>query len=178
MPSISYNTVMDYLGVFDRLHLIANQPAFDPNIRSSARVGKAMKRHLTDPSLAVAALRISKERLVNDLRTFGLLFESLCERDLQIYSRTIGGELFHYRDSHGREIDAVIEMPDGKWGAFEIKLGANQIDDAAVKLIDIKKKMDDGGNGPSTLCVICGLADHAYRRDDGVYVVPITSLRP
>ena len=75
-------------------------------------------------------------------------------------------------------IDAVIEMPDGKWGAFEIKLGANQIDDAAVKLIDIKKKMDDGGNGPSTLCVICGLADHAYRRDDGVYVVPITSLRP
>ena len=178
MPSISYNTVMDYLDVFDRLHLIANQPAFDPNIRSSARVGKAMKRHLTDPSLAVAALRISKERLVNDLRTFGLLFESLCERDLQIYSRTIGGELFHYRDSHGREIDAVIEMPDGKWGAFEIELGANQIDDAAVKLIDIKKKMDDGGNGPSTLCVICGLADHAYRRDDSVYVVPITSLRP
>ncbi len=178
VPLVSYNTVMDYLDVFDRLHLIENQPAFDPNIRSSSRVGKAVKRHLTDPSLAVAALRIDKERLKNDLKTFGFLFESLCERDLQIYSRAIGGELFHYRDSRGEEIDAVIEMPDGRWGAFEIKLGGNQVDDAARNLLRIGEKMNAEGNGPSVLCVICGLMDHAYRRDDGVYVVPITSLRP
>ena len=178
VPLVSYNTVMDYLDVFDRLHLIENQPAFDPNIRSSSRVRKAVKRHLTDPSLAVAALRIDKERLKNDLKTFGFLFESLCERDLQIYSKTIGGELFHYRDSRGEEIDAVIEMPDGRWGAFEIKLGGNQVDDAAKNLLRIGKKMNAEGNGPSVLCVICGLMDHAYRREDGVYVVPITSLRP
>ncbi len=178
VPTISYNTVMDYLDVLDRLHLIENQPAFDPNIRSSSRVGKAVKRHLTDPSLAVAALKIDNERLMNDLRTLGLLFESLCERDLQIYSRTIGGNLFHYRDSRGEEIDAVVEMPDGRWGAFEIKLGGNQVDEAAKNLIRIGERMNAGGNGPSVLCVICGLMDRAYRREDGVYVVPITTLRP
>ncbi len=177
--SVSYNTVGDYLDVFDRLYLLDDQPAFDPCLKSSVRVGKTAKRHLADPSLAIAALNVGKERLMKDLKTFGCFFESLCERDLRIYAESLGGQLSHYRDDSGREIDAVIEMPDGNWSAFEIKLGAHKINDAADSLKKISSMMEKhGGNAPKTLCVICGLTEHAYRRDDGVYVVPITMLGP
>lgn len=176
---VSHNTVGDYLDVFDRLYLRDDQPAFDPLLKSSARVGKTAKRHLADPSLAIAALNVGKERLMKDLKTFGCFFESLCERDLRIYAESLGGQLFHYRDDSGREIDAVIEMPDGNWSAFEIRLGAHKIGDAAESLKKISSVMEKhGGNAPKTLCVICGLTEHAYRRDDGVYVVPITMLGP
>ena len=131
---MSPTTVSNYAELFDRMFLTENQPAFDPNVRSSMKVGKMPKRHLTDPALAIAALRLSKRELLGDLVTFGLMFEALCERDLQIYASVNGGKLYHYRDGRGNEIDAVVEMPDGSWGAFEIKLGTNQIDDAAAKL--------------------------------------------
>ncbi len=177
--SVSYNTVGDYLDVFDRLYLLDDQPAFHPYLKSSVRVGKTAKRHLADPSLAIAALNVGKERLMKDLKTFGCFFESLCERDLRIYAESLGGQLSHYRDDSGREIDAVIEMPDGNWSAFEIKLGAHKINDAADSLKKISSMMEKhDGNAPKTLCVICGLTEHAYRRDDGVYVVPITMLGP
>ncbi len=177
--SVSYNTVSDYLDVFDRMYLLEDQPAFDPGLKSSVRVGKVAKRHLADPSLAIAALNVGKERLMKDLKTFGCFFESLCERDLGIYAENLDGRLLHYRDDYGREIDAVVEMPDGSWSAFEIRLGAFMIDDAAGSL----KRIDSfvrkhGGNAPKTLCVICGLTGYAYRRSDGVYVVPITMLGP
>lgn len=177
---VSYDTVVDYLDVFDRLYLIENQPAFDPNLRSSTRVGKTVKRHLTDPSLAIAALGVGRERLIRDLNTYGFFFESMCERDLDIYSRSIGAKLYHYRDDSGMEVDSVVEMPDGRWGAFEIKLGANRIDEAAENLLDFRRKMEKHGaaSPPCSLCVICGLTGHAYMRSDGVYVVPITSLGP
>jgi len=177
---ISYDTVNGYLDVFDRLHLLANQPAFDPNLKSGTRVGKNVKRHLVDPSLAVAALNVDKERLMIDLKTFGCLFESLCERDLAIYSEYIGAKQYHYRDSNGLEVDSVIEMPDGRWGAFEIKLGSNQINAAISNLRRFKDAMTNRGanSTPSALCVICGVGDRAFRTDDGVYVVPITSLKP
>jgi len=178
--SINVDTVSDYLNALDRLFILEDQLAFTPNIRSSIRVGKSAKRHFSDPSLAVALLGASPERLKNDLNTFGFLFESLCTRDLRIYAESFGAQLLHYRDASGREIDAVIELPDGKWGAFEIKLGANQIDEAANNLIAIKKFMEANSmaKAPEILCVICGLTNIAYTRADGVMVLPITALKP
>lgn len=177
---ISYDTVTDYLDVLDRLFLIDNQPAFDPSLRSSTRVGKRVKRHFTDPSLAIAALKVGKERLMKDLRTYGFFFEAMCERDLGIYARTFGAEQYHYRDDSGCEVDSVIEMPDGSYAAIEIKLGASKIEAGAGALLDFRDRMQKhkARSVPCALCVVCGLADRAYMRDDGVYVVPVTMLGP
>ena len=178
--SLSYDTVADYLDVFDRLYLLDNQPAFDPGLRSSARVGKRVKRHLTDPSLGIAALNVGKERLTRDLNTYGFFFEAMCERDIGIYARSFGAEQYHYRDDSGTEVDSIVEMPDGSWAAIEIKLGANKIDEGAKSLLKFRDKMErhKARSVPCALCVVCGLADRAYMRDDGVYVAPITLLGP
>lgn len=178
--SIDVDTVTDYLNTMNRLFILEDQRAFNPNLRSSIRVGKSVKRHFVDPSLSVAALGATPERLINDLKTYGFLFEAMCIRDLRIYSESFGAQLFHYRDDAGREIDAVIELPDGRWGAFEIKLGANQIEQAAKDLHAIKKLMetDPKAKAPDILCVICGLSSFAYTREDGVMVIPITALKP
>lgn len=123
-------------------------------------------------------MKATPDKLINDLETFGLLFEALCERDLKIYAEAFEAQVFHNQDYANKEIDAVIELKDGRWCAFEIKLGANQIDTAAKSLIDIRDKIIiDGGIAPSVLCVICGLSNAAYQRPDGVYVVPITALK-
>jgi len=177
---LAADTVRDYVGVLERLFLVEDQRSFSPNLRSSVRVGKSSKRHFVDPSLAVAAIGATKERLVNDLRTFGFLFESLCIRDLRIYAEAAGAKLFHYRDDRGREIDAIVEWPDGRWGAFEIKLGMNQIDEAAQSLLALKAlmKTDPAAVAPEVLCVLYGVGQAAYTRPDGVMVIPITALRP
>lgn len=139
---------------------------------------QAEKRHFADPSLACALLRATPEVLLGDLETLGFLFEALCERDLRIYAEAFGAGLYHYQDYRNQEIDAVVELPDGSWSAFEIKLGANQIDGAATKLLEIRRQFeaDPKGRPPAALCVICGLSSAAYRRPDGVFVVPITAL--
>ena len=175
---MSDETVKSYMSVLDRMHLIEDQPAFNPNLRSSVRVGKSPKRHLTDPALSIAAMELSKDMLVDDLNLFGFMFEAMCERDLQIYANSMRGHLYHYRDAKGREIDAVVELPDRRWGAFEIKLGANQTDAAAEELINIKEMITNDGSGrpPEFLCVLSGMESAVYRREDGVYVIPITSL--
>ena len=177
--TIDVDTVADYMNVLQRLFLLEDQCAYDPNLRSSVRVGKSAKRHFVDPSLAVAALGATPERLINDLNTYGFLFEAMCIRDLRIYAESFGGQLFHYRDSYGREIDAVVELPDGRWGAFEIKLGANQIDPAAENLLSIKAFFDSNpeAQSPDILGVICGLTNFGYTRDDGVMVIPIATLK-
>lgn len=175
---IDTDTISCYLDIFTRLFLLDNQPPFASGIRSSVRIKQAEKRHFADPSLACALLKVTPDRLTNDLETFGFLFEALCERDLRIYAESFDGKLYHYQDYNNREIDAVIELPGGKWCAFEIKLGANQIDKAAEGLIKLKNSIEaEGGIAPSVLCVICGLSSAAYVRDDGVFVVPITALR-
>ncbi|MBP5684806.1 MAG: ATP-binding protein [Candidatus Methanomethylophilaceae archaeon] len=173
-------TVADYIDVFDRLFLISNQTAYSPNIKSPLRVGKTPKRHLIDPALSLAALGVDPERLCMDTDVFGYYFEALCERDLAIYAEYIGGKLYHYRDHSDHEVDAIVELPDGRFGAFEIKLGAKEIDDAANNLLDIVEMWRRNGAKtlPTVLCVICGMTNAAYRRPDGVYVAPITSLRP
>ena len=177
---IDINTVKDYLDIFERLFILDNQPPFSTGVRSSVRVKQAAKRHFSDPSLACSLLKLTPASLLGDLETLGFLFEALCERDLKIYAESFGGALYHYRDYRGRKIDAVIELPDGQWCAFEIKLGANQIDAAAQSLLNIQKEFADDPKGkpPAALCVLCGMANAAYRRPDGVFVVPITALKP
>ena len=176
---IDVDTIASYLDIFSRLFLIENQPPFSTKIRSSVRVKQAEKRHFADPSLAAALLGATEEKLLGDLNTLGFLFEALCERDLRIYADAFGAQLFHYQDYQNREIDAVIQLPGGDWCAFEIKLGANQIDEAAASLVKLKNDIEHepGGIPPKILCVICGMSSAAYRREDGVYVVPVTALR-
>jgi predicted AAA+ superfamily ATPase len=176
---IDIDTVASYLDIFERLYLIDNQLPFSANIRSSSRIKTAKKRHLADPSLACALLNATPQRLIGNLATFGFIFEALCERDLKIYAESFGASLYHYQDYRNREIDAVVELPDGKWCAFEIKLGANRIDEAAANLTGIRDAiLHDGGAAPSVLCVICGMSNATYVRPDGVLVVPVTALRP
>lgn len=176
---IDSNTISAYLDIFKRLFITDNQPPFSVGIRSSVRVKQAEKRHFADPSLACALLKATPAGLLNDLETLGFLFEALCERDLRIYVESFGANLYHYQDYKNQEIDAVIELSDGSWCAFEIELGANQIDAAAANLLKIKKQIEEEPNGspPAVLCVLCGLANAAYRRPDGVFVVPITALK-
>lgn len=171
-------TVAAYLDIFRRFFITDDLPPFSAGIRSSVRVKQAEKRHFADPSLACALLRATPEVLLGDLETLGFLFEALCERDLRIYAEAFGAGLYHYQDYRNQEIDAVVELPDGSWSAFEIKLGANQIDGAATKLLEIRRRFeaDPKGRPPAALCVICGLSSAAYRRPDGVFVVPITAL--
>ena len=172
------DTISTYLDVFRRLFLLDNQPPFAPGARSSIRTKQAEKRHLADPSLACALLKLSPAGLIQDLETFGFLFEALCERDLRIYANCFDGELYHYRDYRDNEIDAVIELPDKSWCALEIKLGANQIDKAAENLLTVNEKIKQADGVPaSTLIVVCGLANAAYQRSDGIFVVPITALK-
>ena len=176
---IDVDTIASYLDVFSRLFLIDDQLPFSSKIRSSVRVKQSVKRHFSDPSLACALLKATPEKLLGDLETLGFLFEALCERDLKIYAESFGGQLYHYQDYQNREVDAVIELPDGEWCAFEIKLGANQIDGAADALLKLKSAIEKekGGRPPKVMGVICGLSNAAYRRPDGVYVVPVTALR-
>lgn len=175
---IDVETVASYLDIFNRLFLTDNQPPYATKLRSSVRVKQAEKRHFCDPSLACALLKATPAKLIGDLETFGFLFEALCERDLKIYAESFGAALYHYQDYAGNEIDAVIELPDGGWCGIEIKLGANKIDEAAENLVHIREKIiKDGGKAPSALIVLCGLTSAAYRRPDGVYVVPLTALK-
>lgn len=174
--SISRNTVTDYLNVLDRLHLILNQNSFMYKIRSRLNVGKNPKRHFVDPSLGCAILNITPEKLMNDLETMGLYFEALCERDLRIYADAIGAKLYHYREiDTGIEVDAILELRDGEYGAIEIKLGSNKEEEAANSL---KRFYDLAEVKPKFMCIICGLYDAVIKRPDGIYVLPITVLKP
>ena len=178
VDDISVDTITDYLNLLNSLYLTDNIPPFSPKIRSSLRVKQSEKRHFVDPSLPCAILQLTKEQLLSDLNYFGFLFESMVERDLLIYADSFGAKVYHYQDYNNNEIDAVIELEDSSWCGFEIKLGANQIDEAAANLLKINNKiLKEGGKPAKTLCVICGLVSGAYKRPDGVYVVPIASLK-
>ena len=174
--NISRNTITDYLDVLERLHLIENQNSFTYKIRSRANVGKNFKRHFVDPSLGCAVLSITPKKLINDLKTMGLYFEALCERDLKIYAESIGAKLYHYRENDtGVEVDAIVELSDGEYGAIEIKLGSNMIDEAVENL---NRFYNLAEVKPKFMCVICGLYDAVVKRPDGIYVFPITALKP
>lgn len=177
--TISRHTVSEYLSALKRLYVLEEIPAWAPSTRSRTRLRKAPKRFLTDPSLAVAALGLTEQKLYEDLETFGFIFEAMCLRDLAIYSQYAGNTLHHYADETGLDSDAIIEGADGSWTAVEIKLGHNQVDSAANKLRRLEGKIvSAGGKPPACLIVITGLSSFAHERDDGVFVVPIDCLRP
>lgn len=175
---IDVETVALYLNALDRLFLLDNDEPFSTNIRSSVRVKQAEKRHFADPSIPCAILNLTEEKLINDLETFGFLFEAMVERDLKIYADAIDAKCYHYQDYLNREVDSVIEFNDGSWCAIEIKLGVNAIDKAAEGLVKLRDSIiQDKGIVPKVLCVICGMSNKAYKRTDGVYVIPITALK-
>ena len=177
--AVSEKTVGQHLAFLERLFVTENIEPYAPEMRSRTRLKQAAKRHFCDPSIAAALLRATPDRLAKDLNTFGFLFESMVIRDLLCYAEAVGGSVYHYQDYKGREIDVVIDMPDGSWGGFEVKLGSNQIESAAANLTSISKVIaDEGGSVPSVLGVIVGLAGAAYRPKDGVWILPITALRP
>lgn len=175
---VDIDTVVSYLDAFDKLFLLDNDLPFSTNIRSSVRVKQSEKRHFADPSIACALLSLTEEKLINDLNTFGFLFEALVERDLKIYADSFDAKVYHYQDYNDKEIDCVIELDDGDWCCFEVKLGVDKIDDAAKNLISISESIKkNNGKVPKILCVICGMVSASYIRPDGVYVVPITALK-
>ena len=176
--SISRQTTAEYLDDLRRIYVIEDIPGWDPEIRSKTRIRMAAKTLFADPSLAIAALGLSRERLLHDLKTFGFMFENLCLRDISVYAENIGGTVFHYRDNSNLEADAIVEMPNGSWGAFEVKLGEHQVENAARSLRRLRDKIvDSGGEPPSCLCVMTG-GGFGRLRDDGIYVIPVNALKP
>ena len=177
---IDPDTVASYLGALKRLFVLENQLPFHANVRSSVRVKQAEKRHFCDPSIACAILKLTPERVIGDLEFMGLLFEALVERDIRVYAERMGAELYHYQDYANREIDAVVELPDGEWAAIEIKLGLGAEDAAAAALISMRDAIaaEPRGRPPKSLIVIVGVSGSVYRRKDGVIVCPISALKP
>ena len=170
-------TVADYFSVLDSLYLTSNQEAFNLNYRSSDRIGKSPKRHLVDPSLACASLDLSISKLLYDLNTFGFMFEALVERDLRIYIEYLDGHLYHFRDNaSGDEVDAILELRDGSYGAIEIKLTDKGIEDAKKSLLKFYKNVKVK---PKFMCIIVGYYEAIIQdKDTGIYIVPITALKP
>ncbi len=169
-----------YLDALERLLVVEPQPAWSPRLRSRATLRRAPVRHFVDPSLAAAALRATPERLLGDLRFLGFLFESLVVRDLRIYAQPAEAEVFHYREKDGLEADAVVDAGDGRWAAFEVKLGERWVDEGAENLLRLRERMRgnrDGYGEPSALAVVIP-GGAAYRRPDGVSVVPAATLGP
>ena len=173
----SRTTIMDYIDCLDRLHLIENQDAFSLNYRSSSRVGKVAKRHFTDPSLACACLDLTVQKLLFDFNTFGLLFEALVERDLRIYMDYLDGKLYHFRDNiSGDEVDSILEFKDGEYAAIEIKLTSKGIDEAKKSLTTF---FNNVSKKPKFMCIIVGHYEAVIQDPQtGIYIVPITALKP
>ncbi|MBE6965778.1 MAG: ATP-binding protein [Ruminococcaceae bacterium] len=176
---INEETVAAYVNALRKIFVIEDMPAWNPNLRSKTAIRSADTRYYTDPSIAAAALGIGPNDLLNDLKTFGILFETLCIRDLRVYADAVDGGVYHYRDKDGQECDAVIHLRNGKYGLIEIKLGGDKlIEEGARSLKALSDKIDtDKMNEPSFLMILTGTGDYAYRRRDGVYVVPIGCLK-
>lgn len=176
---ISEETVSSYINALRKIFVVEDMPAWNPNLRSKTAIRSSDTRYYIDPSIAAAALGIGPNDLVNDLKTFGFLFETLCVRDLRVFADALNGEVYHYRDKDGQECDAVIHLRNGKYGLIEIKLGGDKlIDEGAESLKAMQDKIDTGKmKAPSFLMVLTGTGDYAYRRHDGVYVIPIGCLK-
>ncbi len=168
-----------YLNALKRIFVIEDSPAWNPNLRSKTAIRTSDTRYFVDPSIAVAALGLGPTDLVNNLALMGLIFENLCVRDLRIYADALDGSVYHYRDKTGLECDAVIHLRNGNYGLVEVKLGGDQsINEGAESLLKLTSKIDtEKMKKPAFLMVLCGVAPFAYKREDGVFVVPITCLK-
>ena len=178
--SISDDTISSYLGVLNRLYVIEDMPAWNPNLRSKAAIRTSATRYYIDPSIATAALGIAPKDLINDLRTFGFMFETMAVRDIRVYADALKAKVYHFRDSNGLECDTVIHRRDGSYGLVEIKLGGpKNIEQAATNLLTLANTIDtEKMAAPSFMMVLTAIGPYAYRRKDGVYVVPIGCLKP
>ncbi len=176
---MSEETVASYLNALRKIFVVEDMPAWNPNLRSKTAIRSSDTRYYIDPSIATAALGIGPNDLLNDLKTFGFLFETLCVRDLRVFADALNGEVYHYRDKDGQECDAVVHLRNGKYGLIEIKLGGDKlIEEGAASLKAMQAKIDtDKMKTASFLMVLTGVGDYAYRRRDGVYVVPIGCLK-
>ncbi len=178
--TLDEDTIADYINAFKKLFVIEDLIAWNPNIRSKAAIRTSDTRHFVDPSIGTAALGLGPEDLVNDLQSFGLFFEDLVVRDLRVYAEALDGNLYHYRDSNGLECDAVLHKRNGSYALMEIKLGGtDRIDEGAASLLALSANIDTGKMpAPSFMAVIVAVGQYAYRRKDGVYVIPIGCLKP
>lgn len=177
--TLADKTVQSYIGALKKIFVIEDMSAWNPNLRSKTAIRSAETRYFVDPSIAVAALGLGPDDLINDLETFGLLFETLCVRDLRVYADAIDGNVYHYRDKNGLECDAVLHLRNGSYGLIEIKLGGAQaIEKGVSTLTALADKIDTTKmKSPSFMMVLTAVGDYAYRREDGVYVVPIGCLK-
>jgi len=175
--SLTEDTILSYINALKRIFVVEDLPAWSPNLRSKTAIRTSDTRHFIDPSIAVASLGIGPDDLLNDLNTMGLLFESLCIRDLRVFSESLDGTVYHYRDKTGLECDAIVHLRNGSYALTEVKLGGSEIDEAAKNLITLKNKIDTGRMKPPAFMMILTGTGFGYLRDDGVYVVPIGCLK-
>ena len=177
--SLNEDTIASYINALKNIFVVEDMAAWNPNLRSKTSIRTSETRYYVDPSIAVAALGIGPKDLTNDLNTMGLLFETLCVRDLRVYAESIGGTVLHYRDKSGLECDTVIHLKNGRYGLAEIKLGGQKLIEEGVKnLQSLSNKIDTSKMpAPSFLMIIIGIGEFAYRREDGIFIVPIGCLK-
>ena len=178
IDSFSIISLYDYISALKKIFVIEDVPAWNPNLRSKTAIRTTETRYFVDPSVAIASMGLGPEDLINDLNTMGLAFENLCIRDLRVYAQAIDGEIYHYRDKSGLECDAVVHLRNGKYGLIEIKLGGDNLIEEAVKTLSALEKAIDTEKmkNPSFKMVLTAVGSYAYKRKDGIWVVPVTCL--
>ncbi|HAL74572.1 MAG TPA: AAA family ATPase [Clostridiales bacterium] len=175
--SLDEDTIFKYITALKSIFVVEDLPSWSPNLRSRTAIRTSDTRHFVDPSIAVASLGIGPADLLNDLNTMGLLFESMCIRDLRVFAESLEGTVYHYRDKSGLECDAIVHLRNGAYALIEVKLGGSEIEDAARNLLALKGKIDTSRmKAPSIMMVLTG-TEYGYKRDDGVYIVPIGCLK-
>ncbi len=177
--SINIDTISEYINALKMIYVVEEMPAWNPNLRSKTAIRTSNTRYFVDPSIAAVSLGLGPKDLINDLSTLGLMFETLCVRDLRVYAQSLFGEVYHYRDKTGLECDAVVHLRNGKYGLVEIKLGGEKlINEGCENLKKLKEKIDtEKMNEPSFMMILIGVGKYAYRREDGIYIVPIGCLK-
>ena len=177
--SLDEDTIARYINALNQIFVIEDMPAWNPNLRSKTAIRTSATRYFVDPSIATAALGLGPEDLLNDLNTFGLLFETLCIRDLRVYADSLDGEVFHYRDGKGLECDAVVHLRNGSYGLVEIKLGGDRlIEEGVGNLKKLADKIDiTKMKAPAFMAILTAVGMYAYRRADGVYIIPVACLK-
>ena len=177
--SLSVDTVASYIGALKKICVIEDMAAWNPNLRSKTAIRTSDTRYYVDASIAAAAMGIGPNDLINDLNTMGLLFETMCVRDLRVYAESLGGNVLHYRDKSGLECDTVIHLRNGRYGLAEIKLGGQRlIEEGAANLKALAQKIDTTKMpAPSFMMIVVGTGDFAYKREDGIFIVPIGCLK-
>lgn len=175
---MSDETVKSYIKALEKLYVIEDIKAWSPNLRSKTTIRTSPTRHFIDPSIACRALGAYKEDLMNDLKTFGLIFEDMAIRDLKIYADKLGGDVYHYRDKSGLEADAIIHLENGKWAAFEVRLhDSDKIEEGAINLLKLASLIDEQKMKKPDFLMVITATEYAYQREDGVWIVPLACLK-